>query len=91
MGGIASVPADLAKECTVKIGVETTEASDQRLSEFLERELPGFWAYLKARHPQFAPYGRPDQGPLGYLHAAEVYDAMAETIPAYVKALRSAT
>lgn len=62
---------------------------DSVVAEAVERELPGFWAYLKARHPQFAGHGKPNGPPVGYLHAFEVHEAMAETIPAYVRALRT--
>jgi len=63
---------------------------DHLVAEAVERELPGFWAFLKARHPKFAGYGKPDGPPIGYIHAFEVNEAMVETIPAYVRALRSA-
>lgn len=62
--------------------------ADEMVAEVLERELPGFWAFLKARYPKFVNYGPPDGAPLGFLHAHEVYEAMAETIPVYVRSLR---
>jgi len=74
---------------TVRLYSIPTEAhGDTLVAETVERELPGFWAFLKARYPHFAHYGKPDGPPVGYVHGIEVHEAMAETIPAYVRALR---
>lgn len=62
--------------------------ADEMIAEVVERELPGFWAFLKARNPKFVGYGADDKAPLGYLYAPEVYDAMAEAIPLYVRVLQ---
>jgi hypothetical protein len=62
-----------------------------RMAETVEAELPGFWAFLKARHPKFSTYGQADGPPVGYFPGVEVHEAMAETIPAYVRALRTST
>ena len=56
------------------------------VSRAAEAAVPDFWPYFYARHPKFA-LGRDDltSGPIGYLHAFMVYEAMAETVTAYVK------
>jgi hypothetical protein len=79
------------KIVTPHIGIATGNAADEMIAEVVERELPGFWAFLKARHPKLASSGAPDGPPIGHLHAFEVYDAMAETLPVYIRALRQAS
>jgi hypothetical protein len=74
----------------MNIGYESSANADQMVGDVVDRELPGFWSFLKERHPQFKGYGKPDGPPLGYIHAFEVHEAMAETIPVYVRALRQA-
>lgn len=59
------------------------------MAAVVEAELPGFWRFLKDRHPRFDTYGEDDGAPVGYAPAAEVHEAMAETIPAYVAALKA--
>lgn len=56
---------------------------DRKIAEQLADELPGFWEYFEARNPQFGK--STPAGPVGHLHAFQVYEAIGETITAYVK------
>lgn len=81
---------DTARPITnMRIEAAVDGGPDAMVAKVVEAELPGFWGFLKARHPQFAGYGEPAGPPVGYIHGFQVYEAMAETIPAYVRALRT--
>lgn len=68
----------------IHVSIETGGADV--VSRAAEAAVPDFWAYFYARHPKFA-LGRDDlsKGPIGFLHAFMVYEAMAEAITAYAR------
>lgn len=81
------MPSTPGKIVAPVVGV-LTSAADQYVAETLEHELPGFWEFLKERYPKFINFGEANGPPIGFIHAFEVYEAMAETIPVYVRALQ---
>lgn len=49
-----------------------------------ERVIPMFWeAFYEHHGDRFGPFN--PNGPVGHLHAFQVYQAMAETVEKYVK------
>lgn len=71
----------------IKIDRDEPRASqDLTIATLLDAEMPGFWDFFAARHPEFGP--ATPAGPLGY-QAAPVYEAIGDSITAYVLAHRS--
>ena len=71
------------------IRVSSGNHAELLIAAVVDAELPGFWAFLKDRHPEFKGHGGPSEAPIGYLHAFQVYNAMAETLPIYIAHLRA--
>lgn len=64
-----------------------TDNGDAAIADHIEREMPGFWDYFIARHPEFkSPWS--DKAPKclwGRMDVHAIYEAQGETITAYVR------
>ncbi len=53
------------------------------IAEQLSDELPGFWEFFAQRHPRYG--SNPPHSMVGMLPVTDIYEAIGDTITAYVR------